>query len=64
MPSVYSFETNSRPLADALSRFFKLNGIQYERSGCFTGYYFSIEATPDEVDRIDNYIDSVELAFA
>ncbi len=64
MPSVYSFETSNRTVADALSRFLKLNGVQYERSGCYCGYHFSINATPAEADRIDGYLDSVQLAGA
>ena len=64
MPETYSFETPRRVLAEKLSRFLKLNGIAYERSGCFNGYYFSITATPAEAARIDDYIDSVELASA
>lgn len=64
MKDIFSFETNNRKIADRLSRYLKLNGIYYERSGCFTGYYFSIEATAAEVDRIDSYLDSVYLASA
>ena len=64
MPSVYSFETPKRTVADALSHFLTLNGVQYERSGCYSGYYFSVTATPAEVDRIDNYLDAIHLAGA
>lgn len=64
MKNNFSFETNSRSLADLLSRYLKLNGIYYERSGCFSGFYFSIEATAAEVDMIDGYLDSIELASA
>ena len=64
MPSVYSYETSNRNIAEALSRFLKMNGVTYERSSGFNGYYFSISATPAEVDTIDNYLDSVYLAGA
>lgn len=64
MPSVYSYETNNRTIAEALSRFLRMNGVSYERSSGFNGYYFSISATPADVENIDSYLDSVYLAGA
>lgn len=53
----YSWFTLFRSFADEMSVYLKQNGIRYERSGCGTGYYFSIRLTDEQVEMVNQWID-------
>lgn len=53
----YSFETMFKSLKDELRAFLKTENIYYELSGCFSGWHFEIKASPDEVEKINAWLD-------
>ena len=55
----YSYETNQATHRDAMRCYLKTNKIVYELSGCFDAYHFEILATPEQLDQINAYIDTL-----
>ena len=55
----YSYETNQTTCRDAMRCYLKTNKIAYELSGCFGAYHFEILATPEQLDQINAYIDTL-----
>lgn len=53
----YNFETMFINLKNDLSVFLKKENIYYECSGCFGSYHFEIKASPDEVEKINAWLD-------
>ena len=49
-------ETNE---ADAFGSYLKENGFRYERSGCYNLIHFEIFATSNEVDLLNNVLNSI-----
>lgn len=57
----YNFETRFRTLKDELRSFLKDNGIYYELSECFGGWHFEIKLSSDEVEIVNNFLDSITI---
>ena len=55
----YGYETNQITRRDAMRFYLKTNKIDYELSGCFDAYHFEILATPEQLDQINAYIDTL-----
>ena len=55
----YSYETGLVPRRDALRVYLKQNGFIYELSGCFNAYHFEIKATPEQLERINAFLDTL-----
>ena len=55
----YSYETNQVTSRDAMRCYLKMNKIIYELSGCFDAYHFEILATPEQLDQINAFIDTL-----
>lgn len=55
----YSYETGLVPRRDALRAFLKQAGIVYELSGCFDAFHFEILATPEQLERINAFLDTL-----
>lgn len=57
----YSFETSFRSLKDELCTFLRKNKITFELSGDKGFWYFSINCTPQNAQKINAFIDSVSI---
>ena len=55
----YSYETPETTRRDALRVYLKQNRIIYELSGCFNAYHFEIKATPEQLERINAFLDTL-----
>ena len=55
----YSYETAEATRRDALRVFLKQAGIVYELSGCFDAFHFEILATPEQLERINAFLDTL-----
>ena len=55
----YSYETAEAPRRDALRVFLKKNGFIYELSGCFDAFHFEIKATPEQLESINAFLDTL-----
>ena len=53
----YSYETGLVTRRDALRAYLKRNGIIYELSGCFDAFHFEILATPEQLEKINAFLD-------
>ena len=58
-PRYYSYETCVTAHRDAMRYYLKTNKIVYELSGCFDAYHFEILATPEQLDQINAFIDTL-----
>lgn len=58
MRKFYSFNTMFSSLRDDLRGFLKGSGIYYELSGMCAGWHFEILASPEEVKRINDWLDA------
>lgn len=54
----YSFETRFISLRDALREYLKNNDIFFELSGAYSYYHFEILASPEQLEKINNFLDS------
>ena len=61
MKKYYSFETAFISLRDELRRFLKEHGFYYELSGAFGFYHFEILLAPAEVQKVNDFLDSVTI---
>lgn len=61
MKKYYNFETMYISLRDELRSYLKDNNIYYELSKAYTYYHFEILASPAEVEKVNNFIDSVSI---
>ena len=52
----YSLYVNTRDTADS---FLKGNKIYYEKSGCGNGFYFCVLLSPDRVDFVNNFLNTL-----
>jgi len=58
----YNFETAFISLRDALRGFLKDNNIYYELSGARAAYHFEILASPAELEKTNNFLDSITIS--
>ena len=61
MKKYYNFETMFTSLRDELRSYLKNNNIYYELSKAYQYYHFEILASPAEVEKVNNFIDSVSI---
>lgn len=57
----YNFDTRFISLRDALRQFLKDNNIYYELSGNYSYYHFEILANAIELEKTNNYLDSITI---
>lgn len=57
----YNFDTRFISLRDVLRGFLKENNIYYELSGAASYYHFEILASPQDAEKINNFIDSMTI---
>ena len=55
----YSVYLSIREEADKLSSYLKSHAHYYERSGCGSGYHFSVLLTPEEVEEVDTFLNTL-----
>lgn len=55
----YNAEFFNESEKDAVRKFLRENGIYHEISGCGSGWHFEIKATLDQVEQINNFIDTL-----
>ena len=55
----YSVYLSIREEADKLSSYLKAHAHYYERSGCGSGYHFSVLLTPEEVEEVDTFLNTL-----
>lgn len=58
MRKYYNFETRFISLRDALRAWLHDNGIHYELSGAYSYYHFEILANPEELEKINAFLDT------
>lgn len=56
MKKFYGFSIRNRLFMEELKRHLKSIGIYYEASECYQGYHIEILATPDEAEKIDDWL--------
>lgn len=61
MKKWYNFETAFRSLADSLTAILERDGIRYDRYGVCGNYHFEIYATPDEAEKISDWLDVLTI---
>ena len=54
-----SFFTNDKRVAESLKTFLKENGIDYEPSECGKGIYFSVKATEEQENAVNDFLDKL-----
>lgn len=57
----YSCITASEAVKSKISQVLRALGVYYEVSGCGDCYYFSIAAEPMQAEKINNYIEKLEV---
>ena len=57
----YSYITASADVKAKISQVLRALGVCYEVSGCGDCYYFSISAEPMQAEKINNYIEKLEV---
>ena len=57
----YSYITASADVKAKISQVLRALGVYYEVSGCGKCYYFSIVAEPMQAEKINAYIDELEV---
>ena len=55
----YTVYLSKREEADKLSAYLKSHAHYYERSGCGSGFHFSVLLSPEEVEEVDNFLDTL-----
>lgn len=60
MKKWYSVELFNPKEIDLLKAFLRGMDVKFETSGCGNGSHFEIEASEDEVARIDNFLGGFE----
>lgn len=58
MKKYYNFDTRFISLRDVLRTFLKENNIYYELSGAYSYYHFEVLASPDELQKINAFLDT------
>lgn len=58
MKKYYNFDTRFISLRDALRAFLHNSGIYYELSGNYSYYHFEILASPDELQKVNAFLDT------
>lgn len=53
----YSVYLSQRDEADKLSAYLKSHAHYYERSGCGSGFHFSVLLSPEQVEEVDAFLD-------
>ncbi len=59
MKRYYSFETSNENIINGLRRFLKENNIYYEASSTGYGLHFEIKASENELQAVNNYLDTL-----
>lgn len=59
MSKYYSLYIADRDKADKFSAHLKTNNHYYERSGCGDGFYFCVRLNPDQVSRVNEFLDTL-----
>ena len=54
----YSIELNKKD-ATLLKGFLKENKISYESSSCYNNIYFSLNLNTSEVEKVNNFLDTI-----
>lgn len=54
----YSIELNNTD-ANKFKSFLQDNKIKFESQGCYNNVYFSLELTKIQVDKINNFLDTI-----
>lgn len=62
MRKYYSFDTRFISLKNALCDFLKQNNIYYETSGNYSYYHFEIYANNNELNNINNFLDTQTIS--
>ena len=57
----YNFETMWDNVALSLREFLLDNNIKFETSGCFGGVHFEVLCNPAEVQKVNNFLDSLDF---
>ena len=60
----YNFETTLKFLKDALMKYLKDSNIYYELSDAAPAWHFEIKTTPEDAQKINNYIDSILIIYS
>lgn len=58
MKKYYHFDTRFISLRDALRSYLQENNIYYELSGNYSYYHFEVLANPDEIQKINAFLDT------
>lgn len=58
MKKYYNFDTRFISLRDALRSYLQENNIYYELSGNYSYYHFEILASPDELQKVNAFLDT------
>lgn len=60
----YNFETTLEFLKVSLERFLKDSNTYYEISSIEEGWHFEIKTTPEDAQKINNYIDTIIIIYS
>lgn len=61
MKKYYNFDTRFISLRDALRSYLQENNIYYELSGNYSYYHFEVLASPDELQKINAFLDTQSI---
>lgn len=55
----YSVYLSIREEADKFSSYLKTHDHYYERSGCGSGFHFSVLLSPEQIEEVDAFLDTL-----